>query len=83
MTPLKRSIVAACAVPFLLSWTAGISTTIQFVDRSVLLAQQNNPMASYNRGYQLGRKDAKSGRNSDNRRQRNESSQSDSEFRRG
>jgi len=50
---------------------------------SALLAQQNNPKASYNQGYQLGRKDAKHGQNSDNRHQRNESSQWNAEFRRG
>jgi hypothetical protein len=30
-------------------------STIQFSDRSVLLANQNNGQASYNRGYQQGR----------------------------
>jgi hypothetical protein len=49
-----------------------------------LLAQQNNPKASYNQGYQLGRKDAKANRNSDYRRHQDASSQQwNSEFRRG
>ena len=51
---------------------------------SVLLAQQNNAKASYNQGYQLGRKDAKANRNSDYRRHQDASSQQwNSEFRRG
>jgi hypothetical protein len=82
MTRLQKNIVAACAATFLLPWTAGMST-IQFSDRSVLLANQNNGQASYNRGYQQGRMDARSNQNGGKRRQRAESSQWDSEFRRG
>jgi flagellar hook assembly protein FlgD len=71
----------------LLGWTgmSNLQLLIPFrsAGASVLLAQQSNSKASYNQGYQLGRKDAKHGQNSDNRRQRNESSQWNSEFRRG
>ena len=87
MTRVKRIVTTTCAASFLLGWTgiSNIQLLIPFRSAvaSVLLAQQNNPKASYNQGYQLGRKDAKHGQNSDNRRQRNESSQWNSEFRRG
>src|SRR6186713_1060161 len=87
MTRVKRFVATTCAASFLLSWT-GISNMqllipFRSAGASVLLAQQNNPKASYNQGYQLGRKDAKHGQNSDNRHQRNESSQWNAEFRRG
>jgi len=81
MTRLKRIIASACAAGFLLMWTAGVSS-IDIVGTSVLLARQNG-QASYNRGYQLGRKDARSNPNGDRRRHRDESSQWDSDFRRG
>ena len=87
MTRVKRIVTTTCAASFLLGWTgiSNIQLLIPFrsVGASVLLAEQNNPKASYNQGYQLGRKDAKHGQNSDNRRQRDESSQWNSEFRRG
>ena len=87
MTRVKRFVATTCAASFLLGWT-GISNMqllipFRSAGASVLLAQQNNPKASYNQGYQLGRKDAKHGQNSDNRHQRNESSQWNAEFRRG
>ena len=87
MTRVKRIVTTTCAASFLLGWT-GISNMqllipFRSAGASVLLAQQNNAKASYNQGYQLGRKDAKHGQNSDNRHQRNESSQWNSEFRRG
>ena len=82
MTRLKRTIVSACAAGFLLMWTAATSN-ICIVGTSVLLAKQNNGQASYNRGYQLGRKDARSNPNGDSRRHRDETSQWDSDFRRG
>ena len=50
---------------------------------SVLLAKENNGQASYNRGYQLGRKDARANPNGDKRRHGDETSQWDSDFRRG
>ena len=51
---------------------------------AVLLAKQNNGQASYNQGYQQGRKDARDNRDSDYRRQRDDSSQQwNSDFRRG
>jgi hypothetical protein len=87
MTRVKRIVTTACTASLLLGWTgiSNIQLLIPFrsAGASVLLAQQNNPKASYNQGYQLGRKDAKHGQNSDNRQQRNESSQWNSEFRRG
>jgi hypothetical protein len=87
MTRVKRIVATACAVSFLLDWTgmSNMQLLIPFrsVGASVLLAKQNNGQASYNRGYQQGRKDAKDNRNGDYRRQRDESSQWDSEFRRG
>lgn len=87
MTRVKRIVTTTCAASFLLGWTglSNLQLLIPFraAGASVLLAQQNNSKASYNQGYQLGRKDAKHGQNSDNRRQRNEYSQWDSEFRRG
>jgi hypothetical protein len=87
MTRVKRIVTTTCAASFLLGWTgmSNLQLLIPFrsADASVLLAQQSNSKASYNQGYQLGRKDAKHGQNSDNRRQRNESSQWNSEFRRG
>jgi len=87
MTRVKRIVTTTCAASFLLGWSgiSNIQLLIPFrsAGASVLLAEQNNPKASYNQGYQLGRKDAKHGQNSDNRRQRNESSQWNSEFRRG
>jgi hypothetical protein len=87
MIRVKRIVTTACAASFLLGWT-GISSVqllipFRSAGTSVLLADPNNPKASYNQGYQLGRKDAKSHQNSDNRRQRSESSQWNSEFRRG
>jgi hypothetical protein len=51
--------------------------------RSCWRIKTNNGQASYNRGYQQGRMDARSNRNGSNRRHRAESSQWDSEFRRG
>jgi hypothetical protein len=86
MTRVKRIVTTTCAASFLLGWT-GISNMqllipFRSAGTSVLLAQ-NNAKASYNQGYQLGRKDAKHGQNSDNRQQRNDSSQWNSEFRRG
>jgi flagellar hook assembly protein FlgD len=87
MTRVKRIVTITCAASFLLGWTgmSNLQLLIPFrsAGASVLLAQQSNSKASYNQGYQLGRKDAKHGQNSDNRRQRNESSQWNSEFRRG
>jgi hypothetical protein len=87
MTRVKRIVTTTCAASFLLGWTglSNLQLLIPFrsAGASVSLAQQNNPKASYNQGYQLGRKDAKHGQNSDNRRQRSESSQWNSEFRRG
>ena len=87
MTRVKRFVATTCAASFLLGWTGASNTQLLIPFRSasasVLLAQQNNPKASYNQGYQLGKKDAKHGQNSDNRHQRNESSQWNSEFRRG
>jgi flagellar hook assembly protein FlgD len=87
MTRVKRIVTTTCAASFLLGWTgmSNLQLLIPFrsAGASVLLAQQSNSKASYNQGYQLGRKDAKHGQNSDNRRQRNESSQWNSEFRRG
>ena len=82
MTPLKRIIVSACASGFLLMLTAAMPN-IHIVGKSVLLAKENNGQASYNRGYQLGRKDARSNPNGGNRRHRDEASQWDSDFRRG
>jgi len=86
MTRVKRIVTTACTASFLLGWTgmSNMQLLIPFrsTGASVLLAQ-NNGKASYNQGYQLGRKDARSNRNSDNRRQRNESSQWNSEFARG
>jgi hypothetical protein len=58
-------------------------SNIYIVGTSVLLAKENNWQASYNRGYQLGRKDARSNPNGVNRRHRDETSQWDSDFRRG
>jgi len=87
MTRVKRIVTTTCAASFLLGWTgmSNLQLLIPFrsAGASVLLAQQNNSKASYNQGYQLGRKDAKHGQNSDNRQQRNDSSQWNSEFRRG
>ena len=71
MTPLKRIIVSACASGFLLMLTAAMPN-IHIVGKSVLLAKENNGQASYNRGYQLGRKDARSNPNGGNRRHRDE-----------
>ena len=85
MTRVRRIVTTTCAASFLLGWTGMSSMQLLIPFRSagdsVLLAQQNNPKASYNQGYQLGRKDAKHGQNSDNRHQRNESW--NAEFRRG
>jgi flagellar hook assembly protein FlgD len=87
MTRVKKIATTACAASLLLGWTgmSNLQLLIPFrsAGASVLLAQQNNSKASYNQGYQLGRKDAKHGQNSDNRHQRNESSQWNAEFRRG
>jgi hypothetical protein len=88
MTRMKRILTATCVTSFLLGWTGVPSLQLQIpfrsADASVLLAQQNNPTASYNQGYQLGRKDAKASRNSDYRRHQDASSQQwNSEFRRG
>jgi len=86
MTRVKRIVTTACAASLLLGWTGMSNMQLLIPFRpagSVLLAAQNNGQAAYNRGYQLGRKDARSNRNSDNRRQRNESSQWNSEFRWG
>jgi ribosome modulation factor len=58
-------------------------SNIHIVGTPVLLAKENNGQASYNRGYQLGRKDARSNPNGVNRRHRDEASQWDSDFRRG
>ena len=66
----------------LLMLTATMSN-IHIVGTSVLLAKENNGQASYNRGYQLGRKDVRSNPNGANRRHRDEASQWDSDFRRG
>ena len=82
MTRLKNTIVNVFAAGFLLIWT-GATSNISIVGMSVLLAKENNGQASYNRGYQLGRKDARSNPNGDRRRQRDETSQWDSDFRRG
>ena len=87
MTRVKRIVTTTCVASFLLGWT-GISNMqllipFRSTDASVLLSAQNNGKASYNQGYELGRKDVKSHRNSDNRHQRNESSQWNSDFRRG
>jgi hypothetical protein len=88
MTRVKRIVTTTCAASFLLGWTgmSNMQLLIPFrsVGDSVLLAEQNNGKASYNRGYQQGRKDAKDNRNSDYRRQRDDSSQQwNSDFRRG
>jgi len=86
MTRVKTIVTTAFAASFLLGWTgmSNLQLLIPFrsAGTSVLLAKHDNPKASYNHGYQQGRKDAKDRRNSDYR-QRNESSQWDSEFRRG
>ena len=71
MTRLKRTIVSACAAGFLLMLTPATSN-IYIVGQSILLAKENNGQASYNRGYQLGRKDARSNPNGGNRRHRDE-----------
>jgi hypothetical protein len=49
----------------------------------VLLAKNNNGEASYNRGYQQGRQDARNNRSSDYRDNRGNSKKWDSDFRRG
>jgi hypothetical protein len=82
MTRLKITIVSACAAGFLMMLTVAMSN-IHIVGTPVLLAKENNGQASYNRGYQLGRKDARSNPNGVNRRHRDEASQWDSDFRRG
>src|SRR5688572_32230783 len=87
MTRVKSIVTAACAASLLLGWTGMSNMQLLSPSRStgafVLLAAQNNPKASYNRGYQLGRKDARSNRNSDYRRQSEGSSQWDAAFSRG
>lgn len=82
MTRLKNTIVSTFAAGFFLIWT-GARSNISIVDMSVLLAKENNGQASYNRGYQLGRKDARANPNGDKRRHGDETSQWDSDFRRG
>jgi len=82
MKRLKSIVVNAFAAGFLLMWTAATSN-LNIIGTSVLLAKQNNPQASYNRGYQLGRKDARSNPSGKSRRHRDETSQWDSDFRRG
>jgi hypothetical protein len=82
MTRLKNTIVSTFAAGFFLIWT-GVTSNISIVGMSVLLAKENNGQASYNRGYQLGRKDARANPNGDKRRHGDETSQWDSDFRRG
>jgi flagellar hook assembly protein FlgD len=89
MTHVKRIVTTTCAASFLLGWTgmSNMQLLIPFrsAGASVLLAEPNNPKASYNQGYQLGRKDAKANRNSDYRRHKDASSQqwNSDYFRRG
>jgi hypothetical protein len=89
MTRVKRIVTTACTASLLLGWTgmSNMQLLIPFrsAGASVLLADSNNPKASYNKGYELGRKDAKSHQNSDYRRHKDASSQqwNSDYFRRG